>query len=137
MTLTITAGLLGAAIAGSILFLVRRGHLHGIQAVWWLLAAGTALALGLFPQWVDAMGRALGVAYPPMLLVVLAVFAILIKMLITDIELARKERRLRRLTQKLALMEYELRQAQGPTSAPRPEPAGRPTSAESPRRGVG
>jgi hypothetical protein len=30
-------------------------------------------------------------------------------MLITDIELARKERRLRRLTQKLALLEYELR----------------------------
>lgn len=111
MTLTLTAALLGVLIAGAILLLVRRGHLHGTQAIWWLCTAALALGLGLFPEWVDRAGRALGVAYPPMLLVVLAIFAMLVKMLIGDIELARKERRLRRLTQKLALMEYEMRQS--------------------------
>ena len=111
MTLTLTAALLGVLIAGVILLLVRRGHLHGTQAIWWLCTAALALALGLFPEWIDRAGRALGVAYPPMLLVVLAIFAMLVKMLIGDIELARKERRLRRLTQKLALMEYEMRQS--------------------------
>lgn len=109
MTLPLTAALLGTLIAGTILYLLRRGHLYGSQAFWWLLAAALALGLGLWPEGVDRLGKALGVAYPPMLLSVLAIFAILVKMLITDIELARKERRLRRLTQKLALLEYELR----------------------------
>lgn len=137
MTLTITAGLLGALLAGSILFLVRRGHLHGMQAAWWLLAAGAALAFGLFPQWVDTLGRSLGVAYPPMLLAVLAICAVMIKLLISDIELARKERRLRRLTQKLALLEYELRQPPGQQVEPKPGSASPTTGVESARRGVG
>lgn len=121
MTLALTAALLGILIAGSILLLVRRGHLHGTQALWWLTVALAALGLGLFPSWVDRLGQMLAVAYPPMLLAVLAIFALLIKMVITDIELARRERRLRRLTQKLALLEYELqevRQAQSPGAAP-------------------
>lgn len=111
MTLTLTAALLGLLIAGTLILLIRFGHLHGTQAAWWLTVAVAALALGLYPQVVDRVGRALGVAYPPMLLLVLAVFAILVKMLLGDIELARKERRLRRLTQKLAILEYELREA--------------------------
>lgn len=108
MNLSITAALLGVLLAGSILYLVRRDHLHGIQAVFWLLVAGTALFIGLFPKLVDRIGVAFGVQYPPMLLVMLAVIGVLIKLVVTDIELARKERRLRRLTQKLALLEHEL-----------------------------
>lgn len=116
MNLTLTAAVLGAFIAGSILMLVRHGHLHGTHAAWWLIAACAALGLGLFPAAVDRVGRVLGVAYPPMLLVVVAIIAVLIKLLITDIELARKERRLRRLTQKLAMLEYELDQARATTT---------------------
>lgn len=108
MTLPLTAALLGVLIAGSILVLVRRGHLHGGQAAWWLVAAAAALLFGAFPRAVDSLGALFGVAYPPMLLVVLAIVALLIKLLQADIELARKERRLRRLTQKMALLEYEL-----------------------------
>lgn len=113
MTLPLTAALLGILIAGSILVLVRRGHLHGGQAAWWLVAAAAALAFGAFPGAVDRLGALFGVAYPPMLLVVLAIVALLIKLLQADIELARKERRLRRLTQKMALLEYELDRARG------------------------
>lgn len=108
MTLPLTAALLGTLIAGSILLLVRRGHLHGGQAAWWLVAAAAALGFGAFPAAVDRLGALFGVAYPPMLLVVLAIVALLIKLLQADIELARKERRLRRLTQKMAMLEYEL-----------------------------
>jgi hypothetical protein len=118
VTLPLTAALLGILIAGSILVLVRRGHLHGGQAAWWLVAAAAALLFGAFPGTVDRLGVLFGVAYPPMLLVVLAIVALLIKLLQADIELARKERRLRRLTQKMALLEYELDRA-------RAEPGGR------------
>lgn len=108
MSLTITAAALGFILAGSILFLVRRDHLHGAQAVWWLMVAMAALVAGLFPKFIDRIGLALGVQYPPMLLVVLALIGVLIKLVLSDIELARKERRLRRLTQKLAILEHEL-----------------------------
>jgi hypothetical protein len=134
LTLPITAALLGVLIAASILMLVRRGHLHGGQAVWWLMAAGSALLLGLFPGWIDRVGVALGVAYPPMLLAVLAIVALLIKMLVTDIELARKERRLRRLTQKLALLEFDQQNA---GSADPRLPSQSPEARRGPRRGVG
>ena len=108
LTLPVTAAALGIILAGSILYLVRRDHLHGIQAVWWLLVAVSALIAGLFPKFIDRIGLAFGVQYPPMLLVMLALVAVLIKLVLSDIELARKERRLRRLTQKLAILEHEL-----------------------------
>ncbi|MCK7593828.1 DUF2304 domain-containing protein [Pseudomarimonas salicorniae] len=131
MTLPLTAALLGTLFAGSILLLVRLGHLHGGQAAWWLFAASVALLLGIFPQWVDRVGAALGVSYPPILLLVLAVLATLIKLLVTDIELARKERRLRRLTQKLALMEYEFGHSQQADSQ-EPPLEGRPRQPRTP-----
>ncbi len=139
MTLTLTAAVLGVFIAGSILMLVRRGHLHGTQAAWWLIAAAAALGLGLFPEVIDRIGRTLGVAYPPILLVVLAIIAVLIKLVITDIELARKERRLRRLTQKLAMLEYELDQKpSAPLSGSAPTTTSRNAAdGEGGRRSVG
>lgn len=113
MTLPFTAALLGVLAAGSIFYLVRRDHLHGGQAVWWLLVASAALAFGFIPNLVDRLGVAFGVSYPPMLLAIISLIAVGLKLLYNDIEMARKERRLRRLTQKLALLEYELRQQRG------------------------
>lgn len=110
MSLPITAAALGLLIAGGILYLVRRDHLHGSHAVWWLLVAAVALLFGFFPRLVDVLGTALGVKYPPMLLVILGLIALLLKLVQMDIDLSRRERRLRRLTQKVALLEYELHQ---------------------------
>ncbi|MBD8527327.1 DUF2304 domain-containing protein [Pseudomarimonas arenosa] len=120
-----TAALLGVVLAGSILYLVRRDQLHGIQAIFWLMVAGAALGFGLYPRLVDRLGQMFGVQYPPILLVMLAVIGILIKLLLNDLELARKERRLRRLTQKLAILEQEMRSAQLGTADP--DWKGRPT----------
>lgn len=117
MSLAFTAAALGLLIAGGILYLVRRDHLHGSHAVWWLLVAAAALLFGFFPSLVDTLGVALGVKYPPMLLVIIGLIALLLKLVQLDIDLSRRERRLRRLTQKVALLEYELHQrtAQGET----------------------
>jgi hypothetical protein len=139
LTLPLTAALLGSLIAGSIFLLVRRGHLHGAQAAWWLAAAASALVFGLFPGSVDALGQRFGVAYPPMLLVVLAIVALLIKLLLADIALAGKERRLRRLTQKMAMLELELdRLRAGGEQAQDQAAGGRPRRDEpKPRRARG
>lgn len=112
MNLAFTAALLGIVIAGSILFLVRRDHLHGSYALWWLLVAAAALALGFFPRLVDMLGAALGVSYPPMLIAILGMIALLLKLLQADIDVSRRERRLRRMVQKVAILEFELKSLQ-------------------------
>ncbi|ADJ29184.1 DUF2304 domain-containing protein [Nitrosococcus watsonii] len=100
-----TSTLIGLLIAGLILFLVRRDHLHGPYAIWWLVVAAMVVVLGAFPRLFDTVAPLFGVAYPPILAVVLGMGLLLIKMLTMDLERSRQERKLRRLTQRLAMLE--------------------------------
>ena len=111
MSGSITAALIGIAMAGAILYLVRRDHMHGSYALWWLAVAAAALVLGIFPQTIDWLGRVTGIAYPPVLPIIIGLGMILLRMLKTDIDRSRSERQLRRLTQKLGILEQELAQA--------------------------
>jgi hypothetical protein len=110
MTYYLTSLALGSVLALGILWLVRRDQLHGSYALWWLLIAALALVFGFFPGLVDRIGATLGVAYPPMLLAMVAIIAILLKLLGLDIDVTRRERRVRRLLQKVAILELELRE---------------------------
>ena len=107
MTYQITSALLGLTIAFGILFLVRRDHLHGPYAVWWLGVAVIAMLLGLFPQITNWLAIRTGVGYPPILAIVLGFGLLLIKMLTMDLERSRQERQIRRLAQRLALLEAQ------------------------------
>ncbi|MGH8042594.1 MAG: DUF2304 domain-containing protein, partial [Rudaea sp.] len=51
-----------------------------------------------------------GIHYPPVLPIILGIGMILVRMLKMDIDRSRSERQLRRLTQKLAILEQELAQ---------------------------
>ena len=108
MTMQITAALIGGLLAGSILFLVRRDHLHGPYALWWLVVAGATLVLGLAPRLVDWIAHLAGIAYPPVLPIIVGLSLILIRLLQLDIERSRQERQIRRLAQKLAILEEEI-----------------------------
>jgi hypothetical protein len=110
MTPYLTSVALGLVIGLAILWLVRRDQLHGSFAVWWILIALASLVIGFFPQLIDQAGARFGIAYPPMLLVLVALAVILIKLVSVDIDVTRRERRLRRLLQKVAILELELRQ---------------------------
>ena len=101
----LTSTLLGLIIAAIIFYLVRRDHLHGPYAVWWICVAITVVALGFFPRFFDIVAVWVGVSYPPILAIVLGLGMILIKMLTMDLERSRQERKLRRLTQRLAMLE--------------------------------
>lgn len=107
-----TSTFIGGLIAGLILFLVRRDHLHGPYAVWWLVVAATVVVLGAFPGLFDKVAPFFGVAYPPILAVVLGMGLLLLKVLTMDLERSRQERRLRRLVQRLAILEADLEKAQ-------------------------
>jgi hypothetical protein len=145
MTVAYTAAGMGILIAGSILWLVRRDHMHGSHSLWWLAVAGSALVVGFAPWAIDFIGALLGVHYPPMLLVIGVLGALLIKLLQLDIETSRRERRMRRLIQKLAIMELELRELrdrcessgqQGSTTSTLPKSAAVPIESAAARRKV-
>lgn len=103
-----TTAVLGLALAAVILLLLRRDHLQVRYAAWWLIVACATLALGFYPKLTDSVAELLGIAYPPILALILGVAALLIKMLLMDIEHSRQARDIRRLTQQLAI--YEERQ---------------------------
>ena len=113
MTAALTAGLIGVLLAGAILYLVRRDHLHGTHALWWFAVAGAILVLGIFPPVIDWLGRLTGISYPPVLPIIIGIGMILIRLLKIDVDRSRSERQMRRLTQKLAILEEELRAAGG------------------------
>jgi hypothetical protein len=105
----ITSALLGLSIAGIILFLIRRDHLHTRHALWWLWIAFIILALGIYPPIIDILAVFLGINYPPTLIFVLGIGMLLLKVLSIDIHQSELERRQRRLTQRIALIEEENR----------------------------
>lgn len=101
----ITILIIGALLSISILYLVRKGKMHGPYATWWLLVAISAILLSIFPNSVDWVAAKVGITYPPTLLLVLSVSMILVRMLTMDMALTQKERKIRRLTQKMAMLE--------------------------------
>jgi len=113
--LTLATGLL---LAGIILYLVRRDHLHGPYALGWLVLAAGIIFIAAFPRVIDRIGSLVGIYYPPILVCLAAIAALLIKSLISDLERSRQERSLRRLSQKLAILESELAELRAERSKP-------------------
>jgi hypothetical protein len=108
LTGQITSAILGVALAGAILFLVRRDHLHGPYAVWWFGVAAATFVLGVLPSLVVWLGHAPGLFYAPVLPISIGLSLVLLRLLKLDIDRSKQERRIRRLTQKLAILEQEL-----------------------------
>jgi hypothetical protein len=108
----ITSLAIGLAIAFTILWLVRKDLIHTRYSVWWLIVALASALLGGFPSLVDTVASKLGVTYPPILLVIVGMGLLLIKMLTMDVERSDQERRLRILTQRLAILDGEQRAGQ-------------------------
>lgn len=119
ITYQITSMVIGISLAAVILFLVRRDHLHGPYAIWWIGAAATVGVLGFFPRLFDYLAVYLGVRYPPILAIVLGLGLLLLKILTMDLERSRQERLIRRLAQRLAMLE-----ARGPLPEPLETAAG-------------
>ena len=117
MTSQITSAILGIALAGAILFLVRRDHLHGPYAVWWFAVAAATFVLGVFPSVITWLGGITGIVYAPVLPIIIGLSLILIRLLKFDISRSRQERQMRRLTQKLAILEQEIDRLRGGDAA--------------------
>jgi hypothetical protein len=98
---------LGIGLGTIILLLVRRDHLYIRHGVFWMVVALVSAALGVWPSLVDRIGQATGVAYPPALLLLLAIMMLIVRAVISDMAFTRLSRDVRLLNQKIALMEAE------------------------------
>ncbi len=110
---SIITGIIGFATAITIMILIRRDHLHVRYGLWWMAAAVIFGLLGLFPALFDSFAQQIGISYPPMLALTIAVLVLVIKILVMDIERSRNAVRVQRLTQRIALLESDLREMQG------------------------
>ncbi len=107
-SLHLTTALLGLGLAMVILWLLRRDHLHLMHGLFWLVVAAFAAVLGVWPGLIDQLARVAGIFYPPALLFLAAAIILLIKVLHADILNTRLQREVRRLNQRLALLECNL-----------------------------
>jgi hypothetical protein len=102
-----TTAIIGLVLAIVILFLIRRDILHVKRSLWWIGIAILIIVMGFFPLPVAQVGALLGVNYPPVLILTVGMGIFLIKILLMDLERSRQERLLRRLTQKIAMLECD------------------------------
>jgi len=100
--------IIGIATAITIVVLIRKDHLHARYGLWWTGAAVSFAALGLFPALFDHIAKYVGVSYPPILALTLAVAILVIKILVVDIERSRNAIRMQRLIQRLGILEANL-----------------------------
>ena len=109
----LTVLVIGFGLAGVILYLVRRDHIYIRQGVFWIAVAVLSTIFGIWPSLIDVVGSALGVAYPPTLLLLVAIIVLIVKALLADIALTKVKRDLRRLNQRIALLETAELRARG------------------------
>jgi len=115
---SLVTGIIGIATALTIVFLIRKDHLHVRYGLWWMAAAAAFAVLGVFPTIVDHVARLLGIAYPPVLALTLGLVAVVLKILLMDIERSRNAIRMQRLVQRIALLEAELHEKQAALKRP-------------------
>ncbi len=118
VNLQITTALLGLGLALTILYLLRRDHIYIAHALFWIFIAAAAALLGLWPGLIDRMALWVGISYPPAALLLGAAIVLLIKSLYADITNTRLERQLRRLNQRIALIDATARSAEREAESP-------------------
>ena len=103
--LHLLVGALGVGLGAAILLLIRRDHLYLRHGLFWMAVALASVVLGIWPGLVDRIGEATGVAYPPALLLLLAIIMLIIRAVIADIAFTRLRREVRMLNQRIALVD--------------------------------
>ena len=109
----LVATVLGVSLGLTILMLIRRDHIHLRQGLFWISVAAASLVFGIWPNIIDLLGDAVGVAYSPALLFLAAIMVLILRALVTDMALTQLKRDVRRLNQRIAL--FDARDKSEPT----------------------
>ncbi len=93
----------------SVFEMLRRGRLRERHTIWWILAGGIGLVVGVFPGILEAASRALGVEVPVNLVFFLGIVVLFLVCLQQSSELTSSEERTRTLAEQTALLEQRVR----------------------------
>lgn len=104
--------------AAIIIILVRKNMLYTRFTVWWLGITACILAFGFYPKLSDILAKFLSINYPPILILTGAIVLIFIKILFMDLERSRQEEKIRRLVQRVAILQARLREEKKLHDAP-------------------
>ncbi|GIO33659.1 MULTISPECIES: DUF2304 domain-containing protein [Paenibacillus] len=97
------------AFAGTILVLIRKRKLREQYALLWLLMSAIMMALSLFPSLLDNVAQRIHIYYPPSLLYLLSVVAVLFILLHLTMAVSSLTHRVIVLTQTLGLQEQRIK----------------------------
>lgn len=111
--ITLLTAVFGVLLSALMLYLMRRDHLQVSHGLGWTLAILICSLMGFAPSLFDTLAGGIGVSYAPVLGIALAIAALVIKALLTDIEISKLKTREQRLIQKVALLESEIRDVTG------------------------
>lgn len=106
----IIGAVIGLIIGCTVFWLIRRDHMVSRDGVRWILIAALVMVYGAFPGMNDMLGAFLGISYPPIIPVLLGLGAVLIKLLIGDIERVKSRVDIERMVQRMAILEAEIAQ---------------------------
>jgi hypothetical protein len=109
VTATILAIITSLVTLIFIVDLLRRGVLKEKYAVLWLIVAGTAFILAVFPGLLRAVTDLLGVEIPANLLFFVTLVVLVLVSVQLSYELSRHEAQIRRLAEEIALQQDDLK----------------------------
>lgn len=92
------------------MYLLRRDHIKISHALFWIVFAAGGLIFGLFPKLSDDIARVFGVSYGPMLILVIALVALVLRSIVADIQATKIERDIRVLSQRIGIYENNYRE---------------------------
>jgi hypothetical protein len=118
MPVQLFAALASVCLLGIVIELIRTRRLRERYALLWLATAGVILVFAAWRSGLHDLSRALGVAYPPNALFVLAILFMLILLLHFSTVISKLSDRSTALTQRLALLEERLRELEGRSTEP-------------------
>ena len=107
-------------LLGIVIELIRTRRLRERYALLWLATAGVILVFAAWRSGLHDLSRALGVAYPPNALFVIAILFMLILLLHFSTVISKLSDRSTVLTQRLALLEERLRELESRPGSPGP-----------------
>ena len=120
MPVQLFAALASVVLLGIVIELIRTRKLRERYALLWLATAGVILFFALWRSGLHNLSKALGVAYPPNALFVLAMLFVLVLLLHFSTAISKLTDRTTHLTQRLALLEDRLSEVEE-RSGPRPK----------------
>jgi hypothetical protein len=138
MPVQLFAAIASLVLLGVVIELIRSRKLRERYALLWLATAGVILVFAAWRSGLHHLSDAVGIAYPPNALFVLAMLFVLVLLLHFSTVISKLSDRSTVLTQRLALMEERLRALENrPTSPSRLRDVSRtPTSSVPPPPGT-